>query len=77
MPFARGRSAARSISGRMPYFAGPKNALCVPIRNSTVNSPVRPNWPYHKKPSKPSNMITISATFADTTTVRLLKRSET
>ena len=40
MPLARGRSSVRSISGRMPYFGGPKNALCVPIRNSTANSPV-------------------------------------
>ena len=27
IPLARGRSCARSISGRMPYFDGPKKAL--------------------------------------------------
>ena len=35
-PFARGRSRSRSISGRMPYLPGPKNALCAPIKKRTT-----------------------------------------
>ena len=40
MPFAAGRSCSANSSGRMPYFDGPKNALCSPMNARTMNSAV-------------------------------------
>ena len=35
-PLARGKSTGRSISGRIPYLAGPKKPLWAPMKNSTT-----------------------------------------
>ena len=50
MPFPHDNSFSDNSSGSSPYFEGPKNALCTPIRNTHTNGSVRcplasPRWP--------------------------------
>ena len=73
-PFPRDRSSGASVSGRKPYFAGLKKALCAPIRNSRNSRSGRTPC---TKTRKPAVMITVSATLAQTITRFLLKRSAT
>ena len=55
-PLAPGKSFGRSISGKMPYLLGPKNALCVPIKNRTTNSPGNPHTPNIRNATTPSSI---------------------
>src|SRR5262245_16679587 len=70
-PLALGKSEARSISGKMPYLAGPKNALCAPIRKSTTYS--GQIWLFDSNTANaiaPSAITPISATLQATTIAR-------
>ena len=71
-PLARGSSLAVTSSGSEPYFAGPKNADCMPIRKTTTSRALK--LPKNKAPAA-SNMTTASAHLVATTTFRFGKRS--
>ncbi len=72
IPLARANWLGCIISGKMPYFPGPKNALCVPIKNSTIHSPAKPMLGASRKANKPSPITAISAALLSTITRRLL-----
>src|SRR4051812_6696695 len=84
-PLPRDKTDVCRISAIIPYFAGTKNALWDPIRNTTELTRIeldiptalpdtkrRPAACGSKKPSSPTAMIATSATFQPTTIERLL-----
>ncbi len=61
-----------SNSGRRPYFEGPKNALCTPIRKTQAS---RIGMCFQISPVSASDITTTSKTLTPMEIVRLLKRS--
>ncbi len=72
MPLPHESFRSGNSSGSEPYFAGPKMALCVPIRKTPASS----RFLFHAhKPASTSSMMNNSKTFTPSITERLLKRS--
>ena len=72
-PFARLSPRSATISGRTPYFAGPKNALCT--ANKTI-APMVSQRLWLKNPMSATMAIGISAILTQYMTLCLLNLSE-
>ncbi len=72
MPLPHDSFFSGSSSGNMPYFVGPKIALCVLIRKTPASISVTFS---SQRPSKASDMMPISAHLMAMVTLRLLNRS--
>lgn len=71
-PFAAASLFGGFVSGRNPYFAGAKKALCVPMQKRTRS--IAAGCPLIAK-SAPMDMMRISATFVHTITTFFETRS--
>ncbi|MCL4693292.1 MAG: hypothetical protein KJ060_12385 [Candidatus Hydrogenedentes bacterium] len=73
IPFAQDSRSSGSISGKMPYLAGPNMADWLAIRNMTTQRSI---GSCRKKPSAPSAMTATSRYLVQTATRFLLNRSD-
>ncbi len=58
----------------MPYFDGPKSALCAPIPHKTINGKIPPVG-FNQSATVPALMRSTSTILIAMMTVRLLRRS--
>jgi len=73
-PFPAARRSCGINSGRMPYFDGPKSALCAPIPHKTINGRMPPLG-FSQSATVPALIRSTSTALIAMMTVRLLRRS--